>query len=63
MGELTLGLVPVKVANVDELAGLLGDALNPVWVGMTDGVDGNPAGEIKVTLTGHIPDISPLPFH
>ena len=36
VGEFALRFVAVEVADVDELAGLLGDALHPVRVGVAD---------------------------
>jgi hypothetical protein len=39
MGELALRLIAVEIADVDQLAGLLGDALDPVRVGVADSVD------------------------
>jgi len=41
MGQLALGLIPVEIADVDKLAGLLGDALHPVRVGVANGIDGD----------------------
>ncbi len=63
MGEFSLRFVPVEIADVDELAGLLGDALDPVRVGVTDGVDGDAGGEIEVAFAVGVLDERPLPLH
>ena len=39
MGELALRFIPVEIADVDKLAGLLRDTLDPVRVGVADSVD------------------------
>ena len=63
VGEFALRLIAIEIADVDELAGLLGDALHPMRVGVADGVDGDTGGEVEVALAGGVPDVRPLPLH